>query len=95
MSKVRDRQHLFELMADEDHRGALRLQCANNREQIVGLLGRQHGCGLIQNQNLGLAVERHQRFIDVRVVLEVLQLPVGLDPAVFTNAIGVWPGVGM
>jgi hypothetical protein len=57
---VRDVEDLVELVGDEDHRRALRGQAAQDRLQLGRLLGRQHRGRLVEDQDLGAAVERLQ-----------------------------------
>src|SRR5713101_4059619 len=55
-----DLDDLLELVRDEDERLALRLQPADDLEQLGRLLGCQDGCGLVEDEDLGSAVERLQ-----------------------------------
>ena len=57
---LRDRHHLVELVADEDHRHALRQQLALGVEQADALLRCQHRRGLVQHQHPGAAVQGFQ-----------------------------------
>jgi hypothetical protein len=58
----------------------LRLELAEDAEQIVGLLGGQHAGGLVEDQDLGAA---EQRLEDLDALLqadgEILDLRVGID----------------
>ena len=54
---VGDGPHLVELVRDEDDRQALGLELAQVAEQLVDLLRDQHGGRLVQDQDLGAAVE--------------------------------------
>ena len=57
---VGDLEHLVQLVRDEDDRLALRLQRLDDREQLARLLRRQHGGGLVEDEDVGAAVERLQ-----------------------------------
>ena len=57
---VADLEHLVELVADEDDRLAVGLEALDDREQLGRLLRRQHGRRLVEDQDLGAAVERLQ-----------------------------------
>ena len=57
---VGDLQHLVELVADEDDRLAVRLQAADDPEQLAGLLRRQHRGRLVEDEDVGAAEERLQ-----------------------------------
>ena len=57
---VRDGQHLVQLVADEDRRPARGAQLADDPEQPSGLLGRQDGGRLVEDQDAGAAVQRAQ-----------------------------------
>ena len=76
---VGDVEHLVELVGDEDDRLALGLERAQDREQLVRLLRRQHGRGLVEDEDVGAAVERLQ---DLHALLladrDRLDLRVGL-----------------
>ena len=48
---------LAQLVRDQDHRAALCLQVAQDPEEMVGLLGREHARGLVQDQDVGAAEE--------------------------------------
>ena len=47
-------------MADEDDRLALLGQALDDREQLLRLLRRQHGGRLVEDEDVGAAVERLQ-----------------------------------
>ena len=55
---VGDGQHFLQLVGDEDDRDAALRQFAHDAEQIVGFLRRQHRRRLVQDQDVGVAVER-------------------------------------
>ena len=57
---VGDLEHLVQLVADEDDRLAVRLQAPNDLEQLVRLLGRQYRGRLVEDQDVGTAIERLQ-----------------------------------
>ena len=59
---VRHRQHLVQLVGDDDDGLAVRLHAAQHVEQAVDLLGRQHGGGLIQDEDIRTAVEHLDDF---------------------------------
>jgi hypothetical protein len=62
---VREAHHLIQLVGDEDHSLVARMAAcggfldhpAQGLAQFFRFLRRQHGCGLVQNQNIGVAVE--------------------------------------
>src|SRR5438445_10109844 len=51
-------QHLVQLVADEDDAGALGSEPAQHREDLLGLLGREHRRGLIENQDVRVPIQR-------------------------------------
>ena len=55
---VGDGEHLAELVGDEDDRLPLLHQALDHREELVDLAGREHGRGLVEDEDVGLAVER-------------------------------------
>ena len=55
---VADAQHFLELVRDEDDRFALAAQQLHHVEQPVDLLWRQDRCRLVQDEDIGVAVER-------------------------------------
>ena len=57
---VGDLEHLVQLVRDEDDRRALPRQRADDLEELVRLLRRQHGGRLVEDQDLGAAIERLQ-----------------------------------
>ena len=57
---VGDLGHLVQLVADEDDRLALVGQALDDREQLLRLLRRQHGGRLVEDEDVGAAVERLQ-----------------------------------
>ena len=57
---VGDLEHLVQLVADEDDRRALLLEALDDPEQLARLLRGQHGRRLVEDQDLGAAVERLQ-----------------------------------
>ena len=50
--------HLIHLVGDEDDRNAGDLEIGEEREEAVGLLRRQHGGRLIEDQKPGTEIER-------------------------------------
>ncbi len=60
---VGDRQHLVELVGDEDDGEALRLQLAQVVEELGDLLGHQDGGRLVEDEDLG-AAEEHLEDLD-------------------------------
>ncbi len=50
-------QYFLQLMSDEDDRHAAIGQFAHDAEQFIGLLRRQHGRRLIEDENVGVAIE--------------------------------------
>ena len=57
---VGDLEHLVQLVRDEDDRHPTRLEVAEDLEQLERLLRRQHRGRLVEDQDVGLAVERLQ-----------------------------------
>ena len=55
---VGDGQHLAELVGDEDDRLPLLDQAADDREEVVDLARGEHGGGLVEDEDVGVAVER-------------------------------------
>ena len=66
-------------MRDDDDRLALLAHAAQDREELLHFLRRQHGRRLVENQQLGLPVERLQQ-------LDALLLA---DGKVFDHCIGI------
>ncbi len=59
---VGDLEHLVQLVADEDDRLSLALQALDDLEQLLRLLRSQNRRRLVEDQDLGAAVERLQDF---------------------------------
>jgi hypothetical protein len=57
---VGDVEHFVQLVGDEDDGLALGLERPDDLEELLRLLRRQHGRGLVEDENLGAAVERLQ-----------------------------------
>ena len=57
---VGDLEHLVQLVRDEDDRHPVGLEVAEDLEQLERLLRREHGGRLVEDQDVGLAVERLQ-----------------------------------
>ena len=75
---VGDREHLVELVRDEDDRQALGLELAQVAEQLVDLLRHQHRGRLVQDQDAGAAVEHLEDLHPLPVAdAEVLDQRVG------------------
>ena len=55
---VRDGADLAQLVGDEDDRGARVLELAHDRDQLVGLLRREHGRRLVEDEDLGVPGQR-------------------------------------
>ena len=55
---VGDLEHLVELVRDEDDRLAARRQLSHDLEELLCLLRREHGGGLVQDEDVGVAIER-------------------------------------
>ena len=77
---VGDRQHLVQLVGDEDDGQAPRLQLAQRGEQLVDLLRHEHRRRLVEDQDAGAAVE-HLEDLDPLPVAdaEVVDERVGVD----------------
>src|SRR5438309_8927941 len=54
---VSDLEHFVQLVADEDDRLAVRLEAANDREELRRLLWRQDSGRLVENENLCAAIQ--------------------------------------
>ena len=76
---VGDLEHLVERVGDEDDRLAVGLELAHVVEQLLDLLGDEHGRRLVQDQ-------------DVRAPVEELE---DLDPLLLADADVLDPGVGV
>ena len=74
---VGDLEHLVQLVGDEDDRLPLRLEGADDREELLRLLRRQDRGRLVEDEDLGAAVERLQ----------------DLGPLLHADADGLDPGV--
>ena len=59
---VGDRHDLAQLVRDEDDRLALVLELPEDAEEVVGLGRRQHAGRLVEDQDLGAAIERLEDF---------------------------------
>ncbi|MNT32723.1 hypothetical protein D3C72_1686200 [compost metagenome] len=59
---LRHAQHLAELVADEDDRQALRHHLRERGEERLALLRREHGRGLVEDQDARAAVQRLEDF---------------------------------
>ncbi len=57
-----DFEHFFQLVADEDDADAALQQRAHDAEQAFGLLRREHRGRLVEDQDVGFAVERLDDF---------------------------------
>ena len=55
---IGDRHHLAELVGDEQDRGAGVAQALEHGEELLDLARREHGGGLVENQDAGLAGQR-------------------------------------
>ena len=84
---VGQRQNLVELMGDDDDRLTVVPHTAQDREQHLGLLGSQHGGGLVQDEDIGVAVENlddlhrlllgHRHLVDLLVGIHVEPVALG------------------
>ena len=70
---VGDLEHLVELVVDEDDRVALGLQLAQVAEQLLDLLGHQHGGRLVEDQDPG-AAEEHLDDLDPLTLADLERL---------------------
>ena len=64
---IGDRSHLPQLVGDENDALALVAQRLHDAHQVVDLLGRQNGGGLVENEEAGVV---GQRFEDLHPVLD-------------------------
>ena len=53
---VADGHYLVQLVGDEDNRIPLGSHTVQDSEQVLGLPWREHGSGLIQDQDVGAAI---------------------------------------
>ena len=85
-------EHLVELVGDEDDRRFAGGQLAQRREQLVDLVGNEHGGRLVENQDLGVPVE-HLEDLDTLLLAdaEVGHELVGVDLQPVTAAEGADP----
>ena len=90
-------QHLVELVGDDDKGLAVGLHVAHDGEQLVRLLRGQHGGGLIQNEDVGAAVQ-HLDDLDGLLLRNghVVDLHVGVDvkPVAVADFLHLFTGVG-
>jgi hypothetical protein len=93
---VGDRQHLAELVRDEDDGQALGLQAAQVVEERVDLLGHQDRGGLVEDQDPGAAVEDLEDLHPLAVGdAEVLHEHVGAHPEAVRVGELADPGPGL
>jgi hypothetical protein len=72
--------HLFQLVRDVEDRAALRGEPVEGREQVLGLLRREHGGGLVQNQKLRVLQQAAHDFDTLPLAgRERPHRPVGLE----------------
>src|SRR5207244_492385 len=57
---IRDLEDLVQLVADEDDRLSVRLEAADDGEQLLRLLRGEDSRGLVEDQDLGAAIERFE-----------------------------------
>ena len=84
--RVGDREHLVEFVIDEQNRGAVGFEAPHVAKQLFDFLGNEHRGRLVEDQDLGAAVEHlddlhslalpHLEFLDQVVGIDVE--PVGL-----------------
>ena len=83
---VRDGEHLVQLVRDDDDGFAVRLHAAHDSEQLLRLLRGEHGCRLIENQQLRTVIEHlddlqrlllaDAHLIDLLVEIDLKVIPV-------------------
>ena len=83
---VGDGQHLVELVADEQDGDALGDEMLEVAEQLVDLLGDEHGSGLVEDQDAGAAVQ-HLEDLDALAFADAEVLDDGVEIEV--DAIGL------
>ena len=81
---VGDRHHLFQFVADENYRLALSHQSPHDLEQLFGFLRCKHGCGFVQDENVGFAVKGLD---DLDALLDAYREILGQRPWVHGQAI--------
>ena len=88
-------EDLVELVGDEDHGRLAGRQLAQRGEQLVDLVGNEHGRGLVEDQDLGTAVE-HLEDLDPLLLAdtEVGHELVGIDLQPVAAAEGADPAAG-
>ena len=97
--RVGNGEHLVELVADEEHRDALGSELPQRRKQLVDLLGHEHRCGLVEDQDASAAVENLQDLDPLAVAdAEIADQGLGLhvepvDSAELGDAVGRLPEV--
>jgi hypothetical protein len=80
LTVVRHLHDLAQLVGDQDDRLALRLQSLEDAEQVVGLGRGQHARRLVEDQDVGLAVERLQDLHPLLVAdADLLDQRIGID----------------
>ena len=96
---VRDLQDLVQLVADKDDAGALCGEPAEDREDLLGLLGREHRRRLVEHQDVRIPIQRLQDLdpllpadreaahADVRVDLRAEETPELTDTRVRGGAV--------
>ena len=90
---VGDREHLMQLVRDDDEGFAVGLHVAHDLEQLVRLLRRENGGRLVEDQDVGAAIEhlddldglllRDGHVIDLLVGVDVKAVPVADLPDLF------------
>ena len=90
-------QHLVELVGDDDQGLAVVLHVAHDGKQLVGLLGGQHGGGLVQDQDVGPAVQDlhdlHRLLLGHGHVIDLL-IRVNVEAVPVADLLDLLPGLG-
>ena len=87
---VGDREHLVELVRDEDDGEALALELAQVVEELVDLLRHEHRGGLVEDQDAGAAVEDLEDLDPLAVAdAEVLDQGVGSTSSPYASEISL------
>ena len=77
---VGDREHLTQLVGDEHDRLALVDEAADDAEELVDLARREHRGRLVEDEDVGVAVERFDQFDPLLFAdREILHFGVGVD----------------
>ena len=84
---VSDSLHFAQFVGDEDNAHALGCEFLQNRQEMVGLLGRQDRSGFVEDKHVGVAVQRLQNLDSLLAAdREILDDRVGFDESSRTRS---------